>query len=296
MNRILRKLGVTDIINNTIIKQDFNGKVIGDYELKNINFELCNFNVCNIDLSFTKSKFINVTFNNVIFTNNIIGKCEFNNVVFNGCKFTNLDFIKSELNNVKFIKCEFDSTDYIECNILVNYIKSELKYNKWKCCKINQIDFRSTLLTENIMNDNKICLINFDNIKIINKSLITRILYITNEHDFYSIRNNRITRYVTYARIIEKLPPKKLKKKVIIGVKKYNLSFADYSLIVEDIETGYKYEYLAFSLEYSYLGNGLYIKNSIYKNEKYNYDKNVNDIIEIYVNSDEVENVIYKRN
>lgn len=126
--------------------------------------------------------------------------------------------------------------------------------------------------------------------------IIIFFLYITNEHDFYSIRNNRITRYVTYARIIEKLPPKKLKKKVIIGVKKYNLSFADYSLIVEDIETGYKYEYLAFSLEYSYLGNGLYIKNSIYKNEKYNYDKNVNDIIEIYVNSDEVENVIYKRN
>lgn len=126
--------------------------------------------------------------------------------------------------------------------------------------------------------------------------IIISFLYITNEHDFYFIRNNRISRYVTYARIIEKLPPKKLKKKVIIGVKKYNLSFADYLLIVEDIETGYKYEYLAFSLEYSYLGNGLYIKNSIYKDEKYNYDKNVNDIIEIYVNSDEVEKVIYSKN
>ncbi|MGP1609053.1 MAG: hypothetical protein ACTTGJ_04325, partial [Clostridium sp.] len=85
MNRILRKLGVTDIINNTITKQDFNGKVIGDYELKNVNFELCNFNVCNIDLSFTKVNFNNVSFNNVIFTNNIIGKCKFNNIVFNEC-------------------------------------------------------------------------------------------------------------------------------------------------------------------------------------------------------------------
>lgn len=126
--------------------------------------------------------------------------------------------------------------------------------------------------------------------------IIISFLCITNEHDFYSIRNNRISRYVTYARIIEKLPPKKLKKKVLVYAREYNLSFADYSLIVEDIETGYKYEYLAFSLEYSYLGNGLYIKNSIYKDEKYNYDKNVNDIIEIYVNSDEVEKVIYSKN
>ena len=190
MNKILRKLGVTDIINNTIIKQDFNGKVIGDYELKNINFELCNFNVCNIDLSFTKVNFNNVSFNNVIFTNNIIGKCKFNNIVFNECKFTNLDFIKSELNNIKFIKCEFDNTDYIECNIFINYIKSKLNYNKWEYCNII---FLLGVITffykkEIVMIVSSVSLI------------IISFLYITNEHDFYFIRNNRITRYVTYAR------------------------------------------------------------------------------------------------